>query len=127
VWESTVVAVVTAVVTVSATELARFLRARAADKRRSADWEVNFLPKDRAIPGRIAVIRNSGDADAFDVDLTITGDAKFELHPDASLDRCRPDDVFMVYLTRGGTGLFRIRWNDARGNAMGPVDRLPPA
>lgn len=122
---SILIAVTTALVTIGLNELVRWLRERAERNLRSADWEIGFASKDTRIKPRIVILENSGGVPAFDVDITVTGDADIEIHPDAPLDKCRPRDAILVIMNTAGTGVFRVDWKNAKGVQQGPVFRFP--
>jgi len=125
VWGSILIAVVTAGATIGVNETVRILRERAARKRLSADWNVTWVNHDSRLRVKLAVIENVGRAEAFNVNITITGDSKFELHPDAPINVCRPRDAILVMVSNAGTGVFRIDWNGPKGVNQGPVFRFP--
>ncbi len=122
---SILIAVATAIATIGLNEGVRFLRDRAAVKKLAADWTVTWLNADRRIPVRVAIVENVGAAKAFNVDLTITGDAQFHIHPDAPLHECRPRDAILVMVSNAGSGVFKIDWTNAQGINQGPVFRFP--
>jgi len=125
-WDSILVAVTTAVVTIGLSEGTRALRERAVDRHRSADFKITPQPITGVGPGAFSYVTNIGDAPAHDVNFTLTGDGKFDMHPDARLDLCKPGDGFLIYVTSPGSGIGRIEWTDSRGRTRS-VDRMPSA
>ncbi|MEV8339246.1 hypothetical protein [Leucobacter sp. NPDC077196] len=122
---SILIAVTTALVTIGLNELVRWLRERAAARKLRADWSVAWVGKDPRARTRVAVVENIGHVEAHNVNITITGDSDFEIHPDAPLHKARPNDAILVMVDSPGTGIYRIDWTDAKGVDQGPVFRFP--
>jgi len=125
VWGSIIVAVATAVVTIGLNEIIKTIRHRVEMNRRAADWTVDWIGQDPRSRIRLAILQNSGHVAAFDVRLTITGDADYQIHPDAPLDKCRPNDAVLLMVNNIGTGVYRIDWRNEKGVEQGPVFRFP--
>lgn len=127
VWASILIAVVTASFTIGLNEGIRYIRDRASKAKLAADWDIIWTEKDTRARVRIAIVENIGPVEAFNVDIALTGDPKFELHPDAPLDKCRPKDAILIMVSDVGTGVFVINWENAAGVKQGPVYRFPNA
>ncbi|GAA1578861.1 hypothetical protein [Leucobacter aridicollis] len=123
-WVSILIAVITAASTIGLNELVSFLRRRSEAKKLAADWSVTWSIKDSRLKTRIVIIENIGDIEAHNVDIAITGNSEFELHPDAPVNKCRPKDAILLMVSDAGTGVFKIDWTDAKGVNQGPVFRF---
>lgn len=120
---SIVVALVTAIATTAVAEGIRAFRNYVDRRNRIAEWNIRVLPPITSKIGRFFVVENVGNADALDVHVTITGDAKYEVNAGAPLDVLRPRDTFLVLVHEAGNGTVLINWKDRQGKKHGPAHR----